>query len=124
MKKNSSGLELFSPLFVSLWVGPVCLEVIQIRTVVVGIIFLGPGACPAVGIPNGPNGAARLIRWLADILSKLGPPVEMLFTSSLPVHILAIYHNDLTLQQQQHMHVQEIGSYYLQEQEGLEQQEE
>ncbi|KAJ8649687.1 hypothetical protein MRB53_002710 [Persea americana] len=59
---------------------------------------------------------------MADILSELGPPVEMLFTSSLAVHISAIYHSDLTLQQ--HMQVQEIGSYHLQEQEGLEQQEE
>lgn len=56
MNKNSSGLELFSPCFVSLWVGPVCLEVIQIRTVVVGNIFLGAGACPVVGILNGEFG--------------------------------------------------------------------
>ncbi|KAJ8615688.1 hypothetical protein MRB53_035060 [Persea americana] len=38
------------------------------------------------------------------------------------VHISAIYHSDLSLQQ--HMQVQEIGSEHLQEQEGLEQQEE
>lgn len=56
---------------------------------------------------------------MADILSKLGPPVEMLFTSSSHISYLPQY-----LSLQQHMQVHEIGSYHFQEQEGLEQREE